>query len=86
MNRERTKELLPVMQAYVDGAKIQTKLSHQREWHDISDPGWASLSAYRIKPKPREFWINESSWVATPAEDFIPKNMKDTIKVREIVK
>lgn len=61
MTRERAKELLPVIQAYVDGKKIQF-LSHQqlrnKEWVDIwydcvepSEPSFLENVEYRIKPE-----------------------------------
>ncbi len=64
MNREETQEAIKVMQAYVDGAEIQWQGGITKKWRDFEDddfPKWTwSHEAYRIKPKPREFWIKAS--------------------------
>jgi len=63
MNREETKELIKVMQAYVDGEIVQVR--HQadpdRLWVDcVCSPDWFFHNhEYRIKPKPRIIWVNE---------------------------
>lgn len=50
------------MQSYVDGAEIECALNgSHHDWKEYwgDTPGWAWLDyEYRIKPKPREFWIN----------------------------
>lgn len=58
MNASNAKEYLPLVQALADGKVIQ-----MLEWHDdwvdmveISTEIPASL--YRIKPEPREIWVN----------------------------
>ena len=63
MNREKTKKIIEVMQAYVDGAEIQ-QIGECKSGYSSSPvfhPRWGwnnSLKEYRIKPKePREFWI-----------------------------
>jgi hypothetical protein len=65
MDRERVKELLPIIQAFAEGKAIQWRWSPYVHWlpvdrlHDISD---VKGLEYRIKPeppKPREWWINE---------------------------
>jgi hypothetical protein len=61
MNREETKELIKVMQAYVDGEIVQVR--HQadpdRLWADcVCSPDWFFHNReYRIKPKPRIIWV-----------------------------
>ena len=54
MTRERAKELLPIIQAYAEGKKIQSLSS--AGWEDINDPLFRSHSEYRIKPEPREWY------------------------------
>ena len=58
MNRERAKELLPIITAFAEGKTIQ---------HNLAAGGWDDtdkLSAdtmcltYRIKPEPFECWVN----------------------------
>lgn len=52
MNREHIKELLPIIQAYANGAEIQ--LNREGKWKDIVNPAFSSEpSKYRIKPEPR---------------------------------
>ena len=79
MNRERTKELLPVFQAFADGENIQRFWNDT--WHPEIGPMWTGGEKYRIKPKPREFWVNPdkmSVW-STKGTD------NDCIKVREVL-
>ena len=57
MTPERAKELLPIIEAYANGAKIQSR-SDDEEWRDDSYPLFNSTSyEFRIKPEPREFWV-----------------------------
>jgi hypothetical protein len=53
MKRERAKELLPIIQAYADGKKIQYKVVNQNDWHDVDDEDGINEGLryeYRIKP------------------------------------
>lgn len=66
MTREKAKELLPIMQAFVDGKTIQF-LSDKGKWIDID--GFdiiftSATSRYRIKPEPtyRPFKDAEECW------------------------
>jgi len=64
MNREETKKAIEVMQAYVDGEKVQVKVMHNSGWQGYGKGApmwnWEKVD-YRIKPKPREVWINSYS-------------------------
>ena len=64
MNRDRAKELLPIIQAYADGKEIEFR-------HTTINGPWLPLDTavmlnvlpniayeYRIKPRVREFWIH----------------------------
>jgi hypothetical protein len=52
MNRERTKEAIKVMQAYVDGEDIEYCLSRHSGWTRVSSPSWNWYERpYRIAPK-----------------------------------
>lgn len=55
MTREKTRELLPVMQGFADGKQIQ--FFDEGEWKDVDLPGWMSETQYRIKPELRSYWI-----------------------------
>ena len=67
MTREKAKELLPIIQAWTEGKKIQLK-SCSGEWIDIEENEGLSFryspSNYRIKPKPkyRPFKNQEECW------------------------
>ena len=97
MNREDTKKAIEVMQAYVDGAEIETKyFGFSNDEHGQSDSAWQKISGltrpvfnwdaadYRIKPKPREFWIDHNSdrFYATEPPHWIANQIT---KVREVI-
>ena len=53
MNRERAKELLPIIQAYAEGKKLQYKVVGYNDWHDVDDEDGINEGTryeYRIKP------------------------------------
>lgn len=57
MNKEQTKEMIKVMQAYVDGAEIEYLGPHEN-WIHADEPGWNfQRITYRIKPKPVEYYV-----------------------------
>ena len=60
-DREETKRMIEVMQAWVDGAEIQLRLKiNNGSWMDIDAPEWSWAGTnYRVKPVPRECWRNE---------------------------
>jgi hypothetical protein len=64
MNREQAKKLLPIIQAFADGAEIQYRRDDGR-WSDWSSPNFTPSLDVRIKPKPRE------KWFAVDAEDYV---------------
>ena len=97
MNREETKAAIEVMQAYVDGAEIEFANIGEDEWakktlHMMWD--WVHYR-YRIKPKPREFWLAKDGdeyavteggrhggmVIRTPGKP----NRAETIFVREVI-
>lgn len=67
MNREEEKNLLPIIQAFAEGKKIQYR-NHSDEWIDIKENEGLSFishpSDYRIKPEPkyRPFKSQEECW------------------------
>ena len=66
MNREQTKELLSVMQAYADGKVIQYRAIDGGYWYDVTegkDVDWDRYE-FRIKPEPkyRPFKDAEECW------------------------
>lgn len=63
MTRERAKELLPVLQAYVNGETIQVAAQNKQSWIDLNEVNFEhfdSKYSYRIKPNPREFVVDTS--------------------------
>jgi len=88
MNKQQTRDAIKVMQAYVDGEEIEVRGSTV-EWiaEDLGVIPWQwSTCEYRIKPKPREFWINPEAddSDAIIYEAFNPDDA-DYIKVREVL-
>ena len=92
MNREATKKAIEVMQAYVDGADFEVQAKYDTIWHmpkgGDTTPQWNFQNRnYRIKLKPREFWIT----IEPPGETLVawsvePMNIDGTrIKVREVI-
>lgn len=61
-----TKEKIEVMQAWEDGKPIQYKTSIRDMWNDWEysyEPNWNwEECKYRIKPGPKEIWVNEFSY------------------------
>ncbi len=57
MTREQAKELLPVIEAFIDGKQVQF-LDGTKNWRDAGDNvTFFSNVEYRIKPEPREWTI-----------------------------
>ena len=53
MDRERAKELLPIIQAYIDGKEIEYSMKGINSWIFTSNPTWTDERDYRIKPEPK---------------------------------
>lgn len=51
MNRDQAKQLLPIIQAFADGKKIQFYQETTEQWEDVQKPAFSfAPSRYRIKP------------------------------------
>ena len=53
MNRDRAKKLLPIIQAYTEGKKLQYKIVGYDDWYDVDDEDGINEGTryeYRIKP------------------------------------
>lgn len=63
MTREEIIERIKVMQAYINGEKVQYK-KNSGKWADTEEPIWSNLIKYRIKPEPkyRPFANAEECW------------------------
>lgn len=66
MDRNQAKQLLPVIQAYIDGKPIQSRCikGEKSLWYDEEDPSFDDDFEYRIKPEPkyRPFANAEECW------------------------
>ncbi len=67
MTRERTKELLPVLEAWARGEVVEWRHTGFKEWrdstHDAPKSGLNFDDPYlewRVKPKAREWWVCEN--------------------------
>ena len=62
MTREEAKELLPIIQAYAEGEKIEM-LDFKGRWVKMTNPDFTlSPENYRIKPEYRPFKTKEECW------------------------
>ena len=98
MNRERCKELLPIFEAFANGEDVEFRVPDDNvcgsdKWSSIPSTGMslASHVEYRIKPKPREFWIistnNRGNYPHVLSLEEKEKHFADSmryIKVREV--
>lgn len=66
MTREQVKELLPIMQAFAEGKKVEIKNKKDNVWHILKedDIRYINFEKYdlRIKPKYRPFANKEECW------------------------
>ena len=66
MTREEVKEMLPVLQAFVDGKTIESRCikGDKSLWYDDEDPSFDNDLEYRIKPQTnyRHFKDAEECW------------------------
>lgn len=62
MNKDNAKDYLPLVQALAEGRVIETRMdvsSGAIQWVDMGGADFCYPSdCYRIKPEPREVWIN----------------------------
>ena len=55
MNREKAKRLLPIIQHFANGGKVEGFA--YGFWSVVENPTWA-YDKYRIKSEPLECWVN----------------------------
>lgn len=95
MNRERAKQLLPILQAFAEGKTIQKRLHSDQDWVDQVGPDLDLNDNWqvRIKPAPREFWITDPHpfdrtdvTLTTNPQGFTKRDeIEGSIKVREVL-
>jgi len=76
MDRKRAAELLPVIQAFADGKTIQYFNTCMCKWLATDD--CTRHSEYRIKPEPREWWLNTRT-----AEAYVTKECAEKFALGE---
>lgn len=90
MTREATKNLIVVMQAYVDGKQIQYTDGESEYWIDVESPEWDPNYDYRIKPEPkyRPFAHADECWQEMlkhqPFGIMSSKNRKDYMSFKSL--
>lgn len=94
MNRERAKELAPIIKAFGDGEKIEGRFidSANRDWTVKNSKYFFDDDIeWRIEREPREFWINIwsdrtfSSYDNSGTAERHATKDTETIKVREVL-
>lgn len=100
MTRGEAKELLPVIQAFAEGKKIEYHDDNDDEWIETSTPVWQVGVKYRIKSEPKyrpfkngEECCNEMikhqpfGWIKAPNGDFlyIDKIFNDSISYKHSI-
>ena len=67
MNRKEAKELMPIIQAFVEGKAIESRCikGDKSLWYNDEDPSFDDDLEYRIKPEPtyRPFKDAEECWL-----------------------
>ena len=86
MNRERAKQLLPIIQAFADGKEIEVYYCAEKGWRNIDENDYACLWIdaydYRIKPEPREWMVSPDGTLHLPKDDC---HKQGCFKVREVI-
>jgi hypothetical protein len=90
MNREEAKVAAEVMLAYANGATAQQRRLGDMEakWYTPSRPVWNwDQFEYRVKPEPREFWVNPNKGIAMliPQGGARRPGVNGVIRVREVL-
>ena len=64
MDREETKKLLPIIQAWVEGKTLEYYNDDSGEWQVVTKTIFINPNKYRIKPEPkyRPFKSQEECW------------------------
>ena len=86
-------ELIAYIQAEMDGKEIQYKQNTEAWYAKNPLSGWNSNTIYRVKPEPREWYVNEYSpgdlgYVLYDTATAAKKRTSDEtqqIKIREVL-
>lgn len=74
MNRERARELLPIIQVFAEGKPIQYRGDSSEVWKDVESPSWSAGCTYRIKPEPKLRPLNAEEMIALVGKRIRNKN------------
>ena len=84
MDRERAKELLPLIEAFAFGAVIEMRPAEGCTWGVETEPGWTDGREYRIKPEPREFWVTfDADGLLVQVDKCVTKDCFKVVEVLE---
>lgn len=92
--RERVKRLLPVLEAFANGAELEENIGGG--WCGYNGTYIALCSGYDYRVKPREFWVcwntenypedhDHTRWFESPKYDGCVSRWTNAIKVREVI-
>lgn len=88
MTKEQVKLLLPVIQAFAEGEKIQSRSTHDDAWRDVTPNQSISFGLgvenYRIKP-PEKFYKVGQKFVFTPTGKVYILSMVDKNKMVKLI-
>ena len=84
MNRDRAKELLPIIEAFANGEEVEIRHANCRTWVDVTATNFTNDNEYRIKPKAREFWLC-ASWPNPKTSDYAVYPIKNAFGDDEIL-
>ena len=85
MDRERAKELLPIIQAFAEGKSIEGRPCPNSEWGPVTTSHFMDGWEFRIKPEPRVFWLDIHDLEVLEQETNPAPSSGAWIKVMEIL-
>ena len=81
MTPERAKELLPIIEAFSKGAKIQFLQDKEKNfWQNTPTPNWMDDVQYRIKPQRARVWLDNYSHLLIVCKEDEWESTEDLIR------
>ena len=87
MDRERVKNIIPILQGFVDGGEIQQRsISYGTKWREqggsiVIGGEWE----YQLKPKAREWWLCWNNDDEPMVYDYESVGWEHAVHAREIL-
>lgn len=78
MTKEHWEQRLPLIQDWIDGAKVQSYSPLFKQWIHCNNPIWSSNVEYRLEPDTRVQEALDDFWRAIDAID--PRTGKGAVK------